>query len=107
MAELIREANELPTIRLSLGLETSESGPASTVQLEVDRGTQVCSRMTLRSEDLNLPAQLEPAGSPYWEPCFEIAPRLWPAIQRPVRLAMGANRVLWLELTPPVGHLAV
>jgi len=106
MAELIRKENNLPTIKVNLS-DSSLSGDSPDVVLEVSRGREVVGRVALRSEDLNIPPDFDPAAVHYWDPQFAISQRFWPAIRGPAERARGSERALWLQLAPPVGHLAV
>jgi hypothetical protein len=106
VAELLRYENELPTLKLSLGVQGAPTGPTSTAQLEVDRGTRVVGQLSLRPEDLNLAFDFDPAAYRYSEPPFAIAERLRPTVRRLLELAMEDQQTLWLELASPVGYLA-
>jgi hypothetical protein len=107
MAELIKRENTLPTIKVSLTLEGAATGTSPIVQLEIDRGSDATGRLKLTAQDLNIPPGFDPATYRYSEPSFAIAERLWPAIQRPVQVAMEDAKILWLQLAPPLGDLAV
>ncbi len=107
MAELIRNENELSTVRLSLGLESSSPGLMPTVQLEVDRGSELVGQVVLQPEDLNVPPDFDPGEIRYGEPPFAIAERFCPTIRSAVDKAMEGQQILWLEFSPPVGYLAL
>lgn len=107
MAEAIKAENELPTIKLSLALENLPQDAPPSVQVEFDRGGQVIARLSVQPEDLGIPLDFDPATYQYKEPAFAISEQLLPAFREPVERAMGSDQVLWLQLAPPVGHLAV
>src|SRR5438477_300441 len=105
MAESIKHENKLPTVKLSLGLDGS-ARTAATVQLEVNRGTQVVGQLTLSFEDLGVHPDFDPATFRYGEPHFAFSERVQAEIDGLVGQALEGRPVLWLQLAPPVGHLA-
>ena len=105
MAEEIKHQNELPTVKLSLGLEGSASS-AATVQLEIDRGADVLGQLTLSFEDLGVHPEFDPASFRYEEPPFRFSEHVRGDIERMVGSALKNGPLLWLQLNPPVGHLA-
>ena len=108
MAEVIKLERELPTVTLRFALEPTDEGPTPTVQLDVDRGSDILCRLTLWPEDLGKPPAFDNAAIHYDEPSAAISNRHWPILRRAITTAMmDGDSVLWLELTAPVGHMAL
>jgi hypothetical protein len=109
MAELVKLQNRLPTVKLSVGFESSASPgrPVPVVWIEIQRGSSMIARIRASQDDLGVPADFDPATYRYSEPPFAFSQNLGDQIGAATSMALGEEAVLWLQLADPVGFLSV